>query len=232
MKKLSFISNLIYALKKRFGWCPEPPTPKDMILTKMNLNQGMKDICFVDKPKLDTTGYISLISMCLLAVFTFCVGVLSSQSVHFLITFLIVVMVAPVYYCWINTIYELSDSQLRIRSGFYKKSIDLESITDTKVDRSYSLLAIRPPAVKYRDRVWLIGGFGRIMITPDDPVMFVKELKKRWKALRSQEGSSVDASQGVCACCGKPISYGEGWTEKKNEFYHWDCYRKRRNPER
>ena len=75
--------------------------------------------------------------------------------------------------------YELSDSQLKIKSGFYKKKINLELITKIRVDRKYNPLSTPPPAVKHSDRVWLMGEFGRILITPTDPVVFVKELKKR-----------------------------------------------------
>ena len=49
MKKLGFLSNLVYTLRKRIGWCPEPPTPRDVILTKMALNKGM---VYVEKPSI------------------------------------------------------------------------------------------------------------------------------------------------------------------------------------
>ena len=49
MKKLGFLANLVYALRKRIGWCPEPPTPKDVVLTKMALNKGM---VYVEKPSI------------------------------------------------------------------------------------------------------------------------------------------------------------------------------------
>ena len=52
-----------------------------------------------------------------------------------------------------------------------------------------------------------------------------EEFMNRWKILQSQQ-DYVDASQKVCACCDKPISFGEGWTEKENNPYHWECWRK------
>jgi len=55
-----------------------------------------------------------------------------------------------------------------------------EHVTVLCFDRKYiSSSTIYLPAVKFRDRVWLFGGFGRIMITPDDPVVFIEELQKR-----------------------------------------------------
>ena len=44
---------------------------------------------------------------------------------------------------------------------------------------------------------------------------------------QSPEGSTLDVSQGVCAHCGKPISYGKSWSEKENRIYHWECWRER-----
>ena len=88
---------------------------------------NVQDISFVDKPKWGLTNYLTLISMYLSATITLVLGSLfPSQSILLFIAFLIVIMVAPIHYCWINTRYELSDSQLRIRSGFYKKGIFLE----------------------------------------------------------------------------------------------------------
>ena len=52
-------------------------------------------------------------------------------------------------YCWTTTTYELANSQLKIRSGFYKDDISLESITGVWVDRRYFYVPSKgPPFVK------------------------------------------------------------------------------------
>jgi len=142
---------------------------------------NVQDISFVDKPKLGLTNYVGLMVGYLGATYFLVTGLqgLSSMVWSFFVTFILLAMAVPIHYCWINTVYELSNSQLRIRSGFYQKIINLELISSIKVDREYSPRNIPLPAVKFRDRVWLFGGFGRIMITPDDPVVFIEELQKR-----------------------------------------------------
>jgi hypothetical protein len=88
----------------------------------------------------------------------------------------------PLYYCYTNTTYEINNHQLRIKYGFYNKNIDLKSITEVNFDKEDSPLIItgvRPPAVKVKNNVFLKGEFGRILITPTDPVIFVEALHKK-----------------------------------------------------
>jgi hypothetical protein len=146
---------------------------------------------FVDTPRLEITNIATLICMYAIAALDLGMGLLfPSQPIFFFTAFLIVVLIAPIHYCWINTTYELNDSKLRIRSGFYQKSIDLESIRKVRINRKYSPLAISPPSVKGRNRVSLTGKFGDITITPDKPAQFVKELQKRVPHLRVEPSAT------------------------------------------
>ncbi len=99
-------------------------------------------------------------------------------------------------YYLINTMYELTNSQLKIRSGFYKKDISLESITGVRFNRSrryFSVPGKQPPLVKIRNKVFLVGP--NVMITPENPAVFIEGLKKRIPKLEIGGISSAYKSQ-------------------------------------
>jgi len=41
MKKLGIVSNLVYSLKRKLGWCPEPSTVKIKGMGRFALSEGI-----------------------------------------------------------------------------------------------------------------------------------------------------------------------------------------------
>lgn len=147
---------------------------------------------FVDKPKLALTDCVLLIvgylSASVLLIWRFPGWV--PMAFYFFIT-----SSYRLYYL-INTMYELTNSQLKIRSGFYKKDISLESITGVRFNRSrryFSVPGKQPPLVKIRNKVFLVGP--NVMITPENPAVFIEGLKKRIPKLEIGGISSAYKSQ-------------------------------------
>ncbi len=141
----------------------------------------------------------------------------------------------------------LTTGGIQVEYGFYGDRIPIHDIKSIELVEK-PLLSYRPPwslrkrrlcygVVKTDGAKWYVFSGRRTYIKINkrngDAVCIgvenPEEFMNRWKVLQSQQGSSAEISQRVCADCGKPISYGEGWIEKENKPYHLECWTSKRN---
>ncbi len=147
MKKLGFLSNLMYALRKRMGWCPKPPTSKDVILTKTALNKGT---AYMEKPSISLGTLLSPVYPWGAALITwlmmqYAISVVppwkrvTVEPVFFLMSlmtyiFLILGPIMPIPFILKREIH-ITNTMFHVRFGFSEDNIalyDIESIERVK----------------------------------------------------------------------------------------------------
>lgn len=153
MKKLRFLSNLVYGLRKRMGWCPEPPTPKDVIYARMAQNKRMP---YVEKPSISLWTLIAPTIACGAALFVWLVSQhavprippAKREAVEPIISFVYLMIyfglvsgfLWPVPFMLKREIH-ITSNNFHVRFGFFKDNIpfhEIESIE--RVERRPSVL--------------------------------------------------------------------------------------------
>ena len=163
MKKLSFVSNLIYALKKRFGWCPEPPTVKTEGIGKLALSKG---ILYTEKP-LSPYFLIGILFVAIIPIglslfiwsYPMSMGVRISATLLIGIIFLIIwgaLTIPSIRHRELS----LTEEKLHVRLGPSEENISIYDIISIEPVEKPEIIWGELIGTGYRSAGWMILPFG------------------------------------------------------------------------